>query len=283
MNKFGRITWEAKKDMSICGRIFGATTTSCIAKDLGIYFDIAWECPPFLQDVLGIVRPCGGGKHDPYYNFRLNKTDEELMEFFEDVDNTKRLLTQHITISTEHNMYQHFCFNRKYNYKHNLLQTFIRVFHNMFRVKESVLIGLPKNLGRYVGIHIPIGKEDEKKYIPYIRETLEMCNESIMARNEGAEIFLSSNSDMVFEIAKMEYSHWMIMHNTSRENECKRVIQDVICISRCKSVYMCWNSSFSRLGCVLAPFRRFYCYNHPSYFHGMREVEIDEIVSYYKN
>jgi len=60
------------------------------------------------------------------------------------------------------------------------------------------------------------------------------------------------------------------------------VFKDLMSLSVCKSLYIGWNSNFSRVGALLGPERDFYVYEYPERS-GVVKCDLLEIANYFSN
>ena len=274
------IWWAPFCSGGICDRMLGIVTTYCIAKQLNRKFlikidnfDIPFICP--------INR---------IYDYRYNECNYveyidnniEQQKFFENnksVDEWNNV--ENVLMWSNQNLFYHFCKNRpEVNYKKNLLEGFSILFTEIFNL---IKLDIPDTKD-CIGIHIrtvdkhfknPSSTDIQSKIeqIPYIRKVLSKCKDHIMETKDKSTIFITSDCDLAYDIAKdifpyrnIIYNNGEIVHSgTVHDGEgLKKVFIDLLSLSRCKKVYMGWNTNFSRVSALISPSRDYYIYEFPN-------------------
>ena len=293
------LIWRCSSlESGLCSRIFGIITTYCISKDLGIKFFIKWV-EPDISSIFTISGKYLLSTHIPGAQ-HLTLSDRDMMLYFENEDIETKCRGKAIIVPSGQNLYQHFCYNRpKCDYKNNLLRVLTIFFPKIFSMDLRTHVKLNRNLNEFVGIHVRTNAGDlatERERSPYITDVLLRCKHYMDVMNHGKKVFISSDCDVTFVIAKrifgdsytLLYNRGRLFDTSSRQwcgdvkNGLERFLMDLLSLTKCKTLYLAWNSNFSRLGAILNPFRTFYTYEHPKHFPGMHKCPVDELMSYYK-
>ena len=266
-------------------------------------FFIQWNEPPLLEGILSISPAYSHRRRMHPIQLRLlDKKDHELMAYFENEDTEKvewRNLT--VVMSSTQNLYQHFCYKKpEYKYRANLLSAICTSFTNIFRL-ESNFTGLISDVRKIPGLHIrtraPAGDQAaQRRSIPYITDILVSVRHYMALMNQGNRLFIASDTPLAYSIAKRIFGdEYTIIYNTGPlpklpgpqiigrhiDKNAQLAMLDLLFLTRCKTLYIAWNSDFSRLAALLSPNRDFYCYEYPRCAPDMYKVPLDELLSYY--
>ena len=183
-------------------------------------------------------------------------------------------------MTSTQNLYQHFCFNRpQHDYKLNFLTALINCFRKFINVSPIVKDNIP-SVYHSVGIHIRSNTDD----IFHITSSLNRCKQHIEETSRIKYVFIASNRELTYTIAKQIFDvTYTIITNEKVRDEQENELKDLITLTRCKTLYIAWNSNFSRMGAILSPNRDIYCYEHPDSYPDVSKCELDELMSYYKS
>jgi hypothetical protein len=228
----------------------------------------------------------------------MKKSPGELQKFFEGPTAEAVLNGGMYVIHSTQNLYQHFCFNRpQHDYKNSLLMLIGRLFPALFQIPNRIynkLIDVRDVPGIHVRTHASTEQEQRGK-LPYITDTLTRCKFHMERSDMPKRLFIASDCALTFDVAKRVFGDsYILMSNegpivdsserTSWTNKIgmERVLIDLLSLSKCQTVYLAWNSNFSRMGALLSPNRTFYCYEHPSVSPDMYKISVNELLSFYK-
>lgn len=285
------IWWAPLCSGGLCDRLLGMVTTYCISKELGRRFLI--KIDDFDMPNIAPINP----KYDyrcnncPYYSYIADNKEQQIFFQSNKVDDWKNF--ENVLTWSNQNLFYYFCMNRpEINYRERLIEGFSKVFTEIYHL---IPIEVPLGIEEYVGIHIrTVDKQitdsnAKKENIPYIMQILLKCKEHINKNTD--KIFISSDCDLAYDLAKeifpdykIKYNEGEIVHSGSvRDGEgLKKVFQDLLSLSKCKKLYIGWNSNFSRVSVLLNPDREFYVYEHPT-CKNIVKCDIIEIANYFSN
>ena len=269
------ITWVPTPHRGICGNMFGLISMFCIAQDLKITFYANWnlENHTNMFKLNDSLTPKNVAKPD-YIKF----SDQEAMVFFENEDIEDEWKHKHIIIQNTQNLYQHFCYKRpQHDYKNNLLFALTNCFKYLFMIPSEVITRIT-HVRTAIGIHVNVNSPT----VENITDVLLSCKKHIETQKHNNKIFICSKHYLTFSLAKSIFgTEFTLIFNDN--NISNNILLDLIHLTRCKTLYISWNSNFSRLGAIINPYRDIYSYNHPDYSPDMYKCVLDELLSYYKN
>lgn len=282
-------------------RLIGMISAYCIAKDIGRDFLIKWDQND-LSDVIPINPKYDYYKHPVQYT-EVIINNVKSMEFFETDDiETSWAGIPHVLIWSNLNLYKHFCVrNPEIPYQQRFLEAISEIFTDFLIPISEVEANIPMGLENAVGIHIRThddqfdtkNTDNRKKQVPYIKDILTRCKASI-DKQPLRTIFVASDcmlsAIMANQIFGPEYtivsSSGPIIHSGREQDLISkegmiRVIVDLLALSRCHSLYLGWNTNFSRFGALLNPQRRFYTFEHPSRPTEIYDCGLEEWINYH--
>jgi hypothetical protein len=265
------IWWAAECSGGLCDRLLGMVTTYCIARELRRKFlikidnfDMPTICP-INRKYDYRYNSCSYVSYIPH-NLEQQSffSDKRCVEQWENIEN--------VLMWSNQNLFYYFCKNRpEIDYRSRLLEGFSLLFTEILYLEPVC----SKNTDDYIGIHIrTVDKqmtdcEEKVKQIPYIREVLTKCKKHLEGDSEY-KVFITSDCDISYGIAKemfreVLYNEGEIVHSGSvTEGEgLKKVFRDLLMLSKCKKVYMGWNTNFSKVSALLNGEREFYVYEYP--------------------
>ena len=276
------IWWTPWCAGGIGDRLLGMITAYCIAKRTGRDFLIKWDCSD-LSSVIPMNQKYNYYAHQVPYTEIINSNVEN-MTYFETVD-IEKAWPQHVLIWSNFNIFVHFC--KKYNiprqeYVKEYLDAVSCIFTEIFHPIPEVYELIPKGIETSVGIHIRThdnqfeSEENKVKQIPYIRDILERCKKHMDSLGTaGGTVFIASDCSLTVSLAKEIFgdsytilsTSGTILHCGTNKDFDKsgviRVFADLLSLSRCSSLYLGWNTNFSRIGYLLNAYRRAYTFEYP--------------------
>lgn len=261
------ISWRYNKNRGIGSQLLGIITTYCIAHNLKRNFFAEWNDKSPLSIVRNLKLPYIKTKET------LQLNDIEQMKYFEDPDFESKIDKKNIELNSSQNLYQHFCYNRpQYEYKETLLYILSRSLTLFFNSPSYEYVDVRK----VIGIHVQCEKPTKNNII----DILVNCKLHLESYSPQDNIvFIVSKYPEVYEIAIEIFEPEVKVYYDKRpQNE----IIDLIHLSKCKALYIAWNSNFSRMGALLNPNRILFTYSHPKYSPNIIECNIDELMSYYR-
>jgi hypothetical protein len=284
------IWWAPSCSGGLCDRLLGMVTTYCIAKELGRRFLI--KIDDFDMPSIVPINP----EYDyrcnncPYYNYIPHNFEQQ--QFFQNPRSVEAWQNiENVLTWSNQNLFYYFCLNRpEIDYRKRLLEGFAIVFTDILHL---IPIDIPQ-VEDCIGIHIrtvdkQIGNcEQMIEQVPYIINVLEKCRDVIPSEQK---IFITSDCELAYDLAKKIFTNCKVLYNpgrivhsgTVREGEGMiKVFQDLITLSRCKKVFMGWDTNFSRVSALLNPERDFYVYEYPEK-NEVVKCDIIEIANYFSN
>lgn len=288
------IHWLPDCSGGLCDRLLGLVTSYCISKQLRRRFLI--KVDNFDMPTLCPINP----KYD-YRNYNLRykaytPNNIEQQKFYTDPKSIEEWSEiENVLIWSNQNLFYYFCKNRpEIDYRKELLEGFSYLFTELLYLE-------PINYVRTedcVGIHIRT-KDDQMgrpelryEHVEYIRDAMIRCKRAMEeSGQEYSKLFIASDCELSYGIAaeifwdkEVLYNKGEIVHSGDvRETEgLKKVFKDLMSLSVCKSLYIGWNSNFSRVGALLGPERDFYVYEYPERS-GVVKCDLLEIANYFSN
>ena len=177
------------------------------------------------------------------------------------------------------------------NYVQNFSRAIHKIINEIFMLNPIVIQQVETKPEYNVGIHIRTGdkqiynKDNEEFYRDYITNIFKSIHP------QTTSIFISSDCLLVFEIAKeyfdnLDYNKGCVIHTseTDKINEegLNKVLLDLLMLSqKCKSLYIGWNSNFSRIGALFNTNRRITCYEYDNIPGNIKEFSTDILFSYF--
>lgn len=261
------ISWRYDPRRGIGSQLFGMITTYCIAHNLKRNFFAQWKENSPLKLTYTIKMPYIKTKEILLLN------DIEQMKYFEDPEFEAKIDKKNIELQTSQNLYQHFCYNRpQYEYKETLLYILSRSLTIFFNIPSYKYV----DVRMAVGIHVQCDNPTKNN----ITDILVNCKLHLETYSPKDKlVFIVSKYTEAYEIATEIFEPEIKVYYDKRpQNE----FIDLIHLSKCKALYIAWNSNFSRMGALLNPNRILFMYGHPKYSPDISECILDELMSYYK-
>jgi len=300
------IHWMPFCSGGLCDRILGLIGTLCIAKTINCPFMIKWDHIP-LNSAFTI-----NSKHN-YYSYNipyeyLELNDHDARPYFETTDIRTVWNTKNICIWSNQNLY--YFFNKNTNntcisedvYLKNIHDSIYELFSTIFifnNVIQDTIKSFPEiNIGIHIRTHDNqiFDKEKSNLQIPYITNILNKIKNHIKSEhNGGTNIFIASDCNLSFKLAQeilKEYSviqyEGPIVHSGTNEQAITKegldkVLIDLQLLGKCTStLYIGWNTNFSRIGALINPKRDIYSYEHPS-TNDIYKCDLLELCNYSSN
>jgi len=267
-------------------RLLGMISAYCISKDIGRDFLIKWDQNE-LSDVIPINPKYDYYKHRVPYT-EIIKNNIESMNYF-NTENIEESWASHphVLIWSNLNLYQYYC-NRhpEILYQERFLEAISEIFTEFWITNQEVLANIPIGIEDAIGIHVRTHDNqfetkntvNRKKQIPYIKDILSPCRNHIQTNSTTKKIFIASACILTHVLARTifgrEYEivtgNGTIIHSRKEQELINkeriiRVVVDLLSLSKCNSLYLGWNTNFSRFGALINPKRQFYTYEHPKH------------------
>ena len=293
------IHWFPFCSGGLCDRILGIAGNLCIAKLLNRKLLLRWDNTP-LTPIISV-----NSKYN-YYTYQIpfefvNLNNFESMDYFKTVDIITEWKNKNIMIWSNINLYYYLSINPFFkhiitdNYIHDFSEAIKYVLNNILNIDNTIF----DNYKIYdIGIHISTGdkqiynKENEEFYREYITNIFEKIKDH-SEFSEQKTLFISSDCLLAFEIAKnyfknFEYNQGVIVH-TAQENKITnegiyKVALDLITLCNIKeTLFIGWNSNFSRIAALYNENRKFICYEYYNNSNVINEISNDTLFSYHSN
>jgi hypothetical protein len=291
------IHWFPFCSGGFCDRILGLAGNLCIAKLLGRKLLLKWDHGSLSPNVT--VKDI----HNYYtYNVHMNLkygylNNHEMMEYFKTANIIAEWGDDNIMFWSNVNLYNYIVQNPyfdtidKENRVKNLSDSIQEVLFNYLELNPKLF----EDCKKYdAGIHIRTGdkqiynKHNEEFYRDYITNIFK----KIKADNnikEHESIFISSDCLLTFKIASeffdnFNYNEGDIVHTSNEitDSGVYKVLLDLLTLCNCKStLYIGWNSNFSRIASLFNINRKIICYeyeNNPEIF---KEVSAETLFEYH--
>jgi len=254
------IWWAPFCAGGLCDRILGMVTTYCIAVELG---------RDFLIDIGNFdtenfpVNPKYRIDHTKINCVEITGMNIDQQTYFENGGTNSWETIDTVVIWSNQNLFYHFCVNRpEINYLEKLKNGFSKVIGDFFLPKIPMKIQTQE----YVGIHVRTTDTPSEEYTPYIRKVLLACRGKIREKN-WKNIFVSGDCEIVhrealkiFDEENIRFNSGKIIHTAKTFSGEIRVLTDLLSLSNCSTLFLGWNSNFSRIPVLLNPDREFYVY-----------------------
>jgi hypothetical protein len=281
MNDTFLIWWVTSCSGGLCDRILGLVTTHCISKCTKRKFLIKWDHEDLkIYNKIFSINPLYN-----YYNFNVPFInllhDNNYQKFyFKTKDIEKEWGGTNICTWSNQNLFQY----TKYYNSTIFLDSLQTLFQELLIINKNIQVNIPENC---VGIHLRThdnqiyNKDKREAQLPYIRNKLKMCYDEIVKNKNINTIFIASDCDLSFEETKKMFepdynviqNDGVIIHTcelTTHKKDIDNteglnlVFKDLFSLSKCKTLYIAWNSNYSRIGALLNTDREIYCYEHPT-------------------
>lgn len=261
------ISWRYNPSRGMGSQLYGMITTYCIAHNLKRNFFAQWSD----KSPLDIVRQL----KLPYIKTKeiIALNDIEQMKYFEDSELESKIHRKNIELSSSQNLYQHFCYNRpQYEYKETMLYILSRSPFLFFNTPSYEYLDVRNAVGIHVQTNNPT-KNNLTDIIVNCKLHLELFSP------KDNVVFIVSKHPEAFDIAVEIFEPEIKVYYDKRP---RNDFIDLIHLTKCKALYIAWNSNFSRMGALLNVNRFLFTYSHPKYTPDIIECNIDELMSYYK-
>jgi len=274
-----------------CDRLLGMVSSYCLAQELGRHFLIKWDRSDFSQVLT--INP----DHDFYtYNFVYTmdmKDSFESQSYFAYTDLQEKWKNiNHVLIWGNFNIFYYYCLKRpEIAYQEKFSKACKIIFEKFLFPIPEVYSLIPEGIELATGIHIRTHDNQfgnihkQREQIPYISDILtRVCKHS-----QTQLVFISSDCPISHSIAKQHFSTVLetkgdLIHSDEDYPEKEglvRVVADLISLSRCKLVYLGWNTNYSRFGALLNSDRVFYSYEHPTAPLKIISCDFNSIANYF--
>jgi len=284
------IHWFPFCSGGLCDRILGIAGNLCIANTLNRKLVLKWDNVP-LTPTISINPEFDYYTENKHYD-HVNLNNFESMDYFKTKDIKKEWGTKNIMIWSNINLYYYLSINphfKEVDYIKKFSDAIKYTLNTIFRIDENVF----KNLKIYdIGIHIRTSdkqlyiKEKEELYRPYITNVFDKIKK--VNQCDGKSVFISSDCLLTFDIAKtyfknFHYNEGEVVH-TAHENKntssgVYKVCLDLLTLANVKdTLYIGWNSNFSRIAALYNDTRKTICYE---YNNDVREMSNEVLFSYH--
>ena len=294
------IHWNTTCSGGLCDRILGMASNLCIAKILNRKFLVKWDNTDTSN---GFTI---NNKYD-YYNYNLsyrqfNLNNFEMKDYFKDINIVEDWRDDNILLWSNINLYYYLLENKYFrsykmeDYIKNFSDAIKEVLFEVFDIKDDLLDEI-KNLPVYdIGIHIRNGDKQFKDikneilYSDYIKNILNNIKKHI---KDNANIFISSDCNITYTLAtkyfaNFNYNKGVIIHTNSETNSklekegLYKVFLDLITLCNCTdTLYIGWNSNFSRIASLYNPSRKIICFEYENKQDEIKEITNDILFSYF--
>jgi len=280
-------------------RLLGLVGLFCIAKRLKRDFLVRWSTKD-LSSVIPISDKYNWYKNQvPYIEIPLNNLEAPI--YFAEKD-TMSWPYPHVMLWSNQNLYLPFC--QRYNipreeYRKDMLDTFSSLFFEVFHPIPQIYSNIPPYLENAVGIHIRTHDDQfesegsKMKQVPYIGDILTRCKEHIDKEGVSKTVFLASDCPLSEVLARKIFVGYTVLTtkgsilHCGSEQELKkdglvRVFSDLFSLSKCRVLYLGWNTNYSRVGYLLGNSdRKAYTFEHPDHKGQIYDCPLDTWLDYF--
>lgn len=270
------IWWGTTCSGGLCDRLLGLVSTFCIAQHMGRHFLIKWDHAKPSKNIF-TINPL----YD-YYTYNMPFTEKflnnyESQTFFDSKEQVDKWTEDHIIMWSNMNLFYNYCKEQPEVEYLARLQKGMKLLFTEILLSTRFEPLIPKNiLKNSTGIHIrTVDKQfdDEKekeKQVSYIEAVLERCKPHIITDS----IFIASDCDRAYDIAKKVFSDKLVLYNegpiihsnvSQGELGMQKVLADLFSLGECQSLFIGWHTNFSRIGALLNMDRNFYCYDKENF------------------
>ena len=285
------IHWFPFCSGGLCDRILGMSGNVCIAKLLNRKLLLRWDNADLKPNVL----------IPPEYNFytynppfrHINMHNIESMDYFKNTDIIRDWGDDNIMIWSNINLYNYILQNPHFVEvdKQHRVQNFSDAIREVLSKYLQLNSKLFTSYKKYdVGIHIRTGdkqiynKENEEFYRDYITDIFKKIKVE-----PDQTVFISSDCLLTFKIAsdffdKFDYNEGEIVHtaNEITDDGVYKVLLDLLTLCNCTStLYLGWNSNFSRIAALYDINRKFICYEYQNDPGVVKEISPDVLFEYH--
>jgi len=295
------IHWFPFCSGGLCDRILGLSSSFCIAEKLNMKLLVKWDHCDLSSGF--IINP----EYNYYdnqvsFNF-INLTNHDSIVYFQTINIRDEWKDQNIMIWSNINIYNYLLKNPYFVdlQREDYLQLFSKyvklILGTVFIINPQVMKNL-ESIERYdIGIHIRTGdkqiynKENEEYYRPYITRVFQNILEHGVSKDK--KIFISSDCLLAFEIAKdcftsFKHHKGPIIHTAEEdkiyEDGLHKVLLDLLSLCKCgDTLFIGWNSNFSRIASLYNFNRKFICYEYENNIDIIKQCSPEVLFSYYSN
>jgi hypothetical protein len=277
--KYILIHWLPECSGGLCDRILGMTGNLCISRQLNMKMYIKWDIVNLgenlkINDKYNYYRIINYSNIE-YKSITLNNF--ELMDYIQYTNIINEWKNKNILIWSNINLYNYFIKNKLITLPiHNHIKNFSIclkiILHKYLSINPYILLNIPTY---DIGIHIRTGdkhfydKNRESENIEYIKN---IFNKIVNFNSDfflKKTIFISSDCNIAYDIAKdyfknIYYNNGDIIHTaiSNNNNGIYKVLKDLFTLCNCKTLYIGWNSNFSRLASLYDINRDIICYEY---------------------
>jgi len=293
------IHWFPFCSGGLCDRILGLASSICIANLLNMQLLIKWDHAD-LSEAFTLNR-----NYNWYFNsigFRyLDLNNHQLIDYFKRADIITDWSEDNIMLWSNINLFHYMRENAfsehlfENDHIQDLSNAINKILKEIFIISPEILSTIPKY---NIGIHIRTGdkqiynKENEEYYRNYITETLSKVKNNMVETDLEKSIFISSDCLLTFEIAKeffkdFKYNQGCIIHTSGEKDKINKeglykVFADLLTLCNCQStLYIGWNSNFSRIASLYNSYRKFICYEYENKMDKIQECSSETLFSYF--
>jgi len=288
------IHWFPECSGGLCDRLLGLVTSYCIAKQLRRRFLV--KIDNFDMPKLCPINP----KYDyrnynlPYKGYTQNNIEQQ--KFYSDPKSTDEWVdVENVLIWSNQNLFYYFCKNRpEINYRKELFEAFSYLFTEILYLEPLSYVKTEDCIGVHIRTKDNQMKCPELRYehVPYITEMLKRCKRAMVDSGvKFGKLFIASDCEIAYGIAgelfpdkEIVYNVGEIVHSgeVNETEGLRKVFKDLMSLSLCKSLYIGWNSNFSRVGALLGPEREFYVYEYPDK-DVCEKCDVLDVANYFSN
>jgi hypothetical protein len=255
-------------------RLLGLVTSYCIAKISGRNFLIKWDFTD-LSNAFNINSKFNYYTEKPNIDRDLNLNNFEAKTYFQETDLELDWNNQNIMFWSSQNLLKHVRDNKKCkwvieNYNELISNTLREVLSDILIFNNAILSSI-NNLQFDIGIHLRIG--DTQLFNPEKEAHFQIQIENIFSNikahiSQSYSIFLASDCQLAYKLAAnyFQFSHipGNVVHSgltndRKADTDIAKVMIDFLTLAKhCKSLYIGWNTNFSRVAALYDTTRPIY-------------------------
>jgi hypothetical protein len=293
------IHWYPFCSGGLCDRILGLASSICIADMLNMKLLIRWDHSD-LSAGFTIKNSYDYYKNPvPFKHFIMTNTDS--INYFQNENIIQDWGENNIMYWSNINLFSYLIQNQytkdlvPVDYVKHISNAIHKIFSEIFKINPIVLKNLEEKHTYDIGIHIRTGdkqiynKDNEIFYKDYITDIFKKIK--LGFNDENKRIFISSDCLLTFEIANdffetFEYNEGCVVHTSDdkkiNDEGLHKVLLDLLVLSKkCESLYIGWNSNFSRIGSLFNTDRKIICYEYENDPNMVKEFPKDILCNYF--